>query len=118
MRNRALLSILLAGIVVSMCGALSASAAPRHIEIIAKRFTYVPNNITLKKGEPVVLVFKSQDVAHGIEFKDLNLKTDIPRKGTGELDFTPTQVGTFVGHCVHFCGSGHGEMAMTIHVTE
>jgi cytochrome c oxidase subunit II len=36
---------------------------PRRIEIIAKRFTYDPDLITLKKGQPVVLVMRSSDVA-------------------------------------------------------
>ena len=40
--------------------------SPRRIEIIAKRFTYDPDTITLKKGEPVVLVLRSIDVAHGL----------------------------------------------------
>jgi hypothetical protein len=30
--------------------------SPRRIEITAKRFTYDPEAITLKRGEPVVLV--------------------------------------------------------------
>ena len=34
---------------------------PRRIDITAKRFSYTPDQITLKKGEPVVLVFHTQD---------------------------------------------------------
>ena len=39
--------------------------SPRRIEVVAKRFTYEPDVLTLKKGEPVVLVFHSIDVTHG-----------------------------------------------------
>jgi cytochrome c oxidase subunit 2 len=97
---------------------VQAAAPPRRIEVTAKRFAYVPAEITVKKGEPVVLVLKTDDVAHGIAFKELNLKTDIGKDATAELPFTPDQVGTFVGHCSHFCGSGHGAMTLTLHVTE
>jgi heme/copper-type cytochrome/quinol oxidase subunit 2 len=42
-----------------------AETAPQRIEITAKRFAFEPGEITLKKGQPVVLVLKSADVAHG-----------------------------------------------------
>jgi cytochrome c oxidase subunit 2 len=95
-----------------------AADGPRRIEVTAKRFEYIPGEITLKKGEPVVLVLKTADVAHGIKFAELNLKTDIEKGGTSELAFTPDKTGTFIGHCSHFCGSGHGTMILTLHVTE
>jgi cytochrome c oxidase subunit II len=109
-------------IVIAGCSAVSyratAADAPRRIEIVAKRFTYTPSEITLKKGQPVILVLHSADVAHGIKFAELNLKTDIGKDATSELPFTPTQIGDFVGHCSHFCGAGHGSMTLTLHVTE
>jgi cytochrome c oxidase subunit 2 len=95
-----------------------AADTPRRIEVTAKRFEYIPGEITLKKGEPVVLVLHSTDVAHGVKFAELNLKADIGTAGTSELAFTPDKVGTFIGHCSHFCGSGHGTMVLTLHVTE
>ena len=95
-----------------------AADGPRRIEVTAKRFEYIPAEITLKKGEPVVLVLHSTDVAHGVKFTELGLKADIGTAGTSELAFTPDKAGTFVGHCSHFCGSGHGTMILTLHVTE
>jgi cytochrome c oxidase subunit 2 len=95
-----------------------AADGARRIEVTAKRFEYIPAEITVKKGEPVVLVLHSTDVAHGIKFAELNLKADIGTAGTSELAFTPDKAGTFVGHCSHFCGSGHGTMILTMHVTE
>ena len=38
-----------------------AQAAPRRIEVTAKRFEFSPSEITLKRGEPVVLIIKSAD---------------------------------------------------------
>jgi len=92
-----------------------AQDAPKRIEVTAKRFTYEPANITVKKGEPVILVIKSADVAHGLRFRDLDLNARIPKGGTAELKFTLDKTGDFVGHCSVFCGSGHGGMTLTLH---
>lgn len=93
-----------------------AQESPRRIEITAKRFEFSPSQITVKKGEPVVLVVKSADVAHGLRFRELNLNVKVDKGGTAELPFTPDKTGDFVGHCSVFCGSGHGEMTLTMHV--
>jgi cytochrome c oxidase subunit II len=113
----------LTGVLLAIAGvagtqAVKAADAPRRIEIVAKRFSYTPGEITLKKGEPVVLVLHSEDVPHGIKFKELNLQTEIGKGASSELPFTPTMAGDFVGHCSHFCGSGHGSMTLMLHVTE
>lgn len=92
--------------------------APRRINVVAKRFSYSPSEITLKKGEPVVLLVTSQDVGHGLKFEEFNLNTEIKKDVSGELAFTPTKTGDFVGQCSHFCGAGHGSMKLTLHVTE
>ena len=90
---------------------------PRRIEIIAKRFTYDPEVITLKQGEPVVLVMHSIDVTHGIKVDELNLKSDDVEKGKEtEIRFTPEKTGHYIGKCAHFCGKGHGSMTLQIDV--
>ncbi|WP_263376721.1 cupredoxin domain-containing protein [Granulicella aggregans] len=98
--------------------AAHAQGSPRQIEVTAKRFAYAPGEITLKKGEPVVLLIKSADVAHGLRFRELNLDAKIDKGGTARLSFTPDKTGDFVGHCSVFCGSGHGEMTLMLHVVE
>jgi cytochrome c oxidase subunit II len=95
-----------------------AERAPQRIEVIAQRFQFTPAEITLKKGEPVVLVLKSMDTAHGLQVKELGLKTKINKGQPSELAFTPDKTGTFVGHCSVFCGSGHGSMTLTLHIVE
>jgi cytochrome c oxidase subunit II len=96
----------------------SAQDVPKRIDVSVKRFAYEPAEITIKKGEPVVLEITTQDVAHGLKFKELNLSTKIEKGKSAELAFTPTKTGDFVGHCSVFCGSGHGSMTLTLHVTE
>jgi len=126
MRKKMLMRVLLTGLLCLMTILLTgpampnaiAAGTPRRIEVTAKRFEYIPAEITLKKGEPVVLVLHTADVAHGVKFAELNLQTDIAKGATSELAFTPDKTGTFIGHCSHFCGSGHGSMILTLHVTE
>jgi cytochrome c oxidase subunit II len=95
-----------------------ATVTPKRIEVVAKRFAFNPAEVTLKKGDPVVLVFRSADVVHGINFKELNIQTEIRKEAPSELSFTPQTAGDFVGHCSRFCGAGHGSMTLTLHVTE
>jgi cytochrome c oxidase subunit 2 len=91
---------------------------PRRIEVTAKRFNFTPGEITLKKGEPVVLVLQSTDVTHGVRFKELGIEVKAGKGQTSELAFTPSKTGTFVGHCSVFCGPGHGGMKLTLRVVE
>ena len=93
-------------------------ATPNRIEITARRFAYSPAEITVKKGEPVVLVLRSADVAHGLHCTELNLNIKINKGAAGEARFTPDRAGTFLAHCAVFCGSGHGQMILTIRVVD
>src|SRR5579864_2697344 len=63
-----LVGLLVAAITVSTAlpAPVVRAQEPNRIEVTAKRFTYEPAEITLKKGQPVVLVLKSADVAHGL----------------------------------------------------
>ncbi len=121
MKKKFLLLVMLAGFVTATVlwgRILPAQSAPRRIEVVSKRFAFEPGEITLKKGQPVVLVLKSTDVAHGLRFRELNLDVKVDKGGTAEVSFTPTKTGDFTGHCSVFCGSGHGAMTLTLHVVE
>jgi cytochrome c oxidase subunit 2 len=113
-----ILAIALAATAAFPTNVVRAQPAPKKIAITAKRFGFTPSAVTVKKGEPVVLVVTSADVPHGLRFRELNLDLKIPKGGTAELPFTPEKTGDFVGHCSVFCGSGHGGMMLTLHVVE
>jgi len=120
MQHRFRALILATSLAVLICFSLPSSAqnAPRRIEVIASQFSFSPGEITIKKGQPVLLVVKSQDVAHGLRVRELNVAVKVSGHGTAQVRFTPQKSGDFVGHCYVFCGKGHGSMALTFHVVE
>jgi len=96
----------------------SPSPAEHVIHLTAKKFEYVPNEITVKKGEPVVIEIVSLDRKHGFTITDLGVRIDVKPGTTNVVRFTPDKVGTFHFHCDLFCGSGHEGMAGTLVVVD
>ena len=90
----------------------------RTIEIHAHRYAFSPSEITLKKGEAVKLRLISDDVAHSLVVPDLKIKQEMVKGHPSEVTVTPSNAGDFHGMCGRFCGSGHGSMIFTVHVTD
>jgi len=90
----------------------------RTITVHAKRYEFVPAEVTLHKGEPVKLVLISDDVDHGLAVRDLGIRADMPKGKPVEISVTPERVGDFTGSCSHFCGAGHGSMKLVVHVVD
>ena len=67
------------------------SAADRIRDRCETFLTIPPAEITLKEGQSIVIALNSQDVSHGLKFKELNLTIDAKKGQTGEVNFTPTQ---------------------------
>lgn len=93
-------------------------SAPHRVEVHVKRFAFTPNEATVKRGEPVLLVLNSEDASHGLRFRQLNIDVHVEKGKSAQLQFTPGVAGDFVGHCSVFCGAGHGGMTFTLHVVE
>ncbi len=92
--------------------------SPRVVEIRAKRFEFTPKEIHLRKGETTILRLTSEDVTHGFFLRPLKVDTDIPPGRVTEVTVTPESAGRFTAICDHFCGSGHGNMKLTVIVEE
>ena len=123
--NKIVGTILLAGVceiglvgVPSMISLTRASDNPKVIKITAKKFEFTPNQITLKKGEPVILRVTTADRVHGFMSRPLKFDTDIAVGKATDVAVTPDTVGDFTVICDHYCGSGHGGMNMKITVVE
>lgn len=85
------------------------------ITIHAKRYAFVPAEITVHVGKPTRLIFVSDDVPHGIAVPGLSIDLPINKK-PASLVVTPESIAEFTGRCTRYCGSGHDEMKLTIHV--
>ena len=88
----------------------SAEPKPKVIKILARRFTYTPNKITLKKGVPVVFELQTADVLMGFSIPDFQTRADIVPGKITKVPLTPDKEGTFTFLCDIFCGSGHETM--------
>jgi cytochrome c oxidase subunit 2 len=93
---------------------LAQEPAPRVVEITAKRFEFNPKQITLKHGEKVTLRLISTDRAHGLLIKPLGVDLDADSGQPSEITITPETAGTYPAICDHYCGSGHGNMKMSV----
>jgi len=103
-----------------ICGTAveTSRAAEKVIHITAKKFEFAPAEITVKKGEPVAIEIKSEDVKHGFSLPDFGVRIDIKPGQINTVRFTPNKVGQFTFTCDIFCGSGHEEMSGALTVTE
>lgn len=113
-------NVLIAAMAVIMLPTMNGYAGGKVpvITIHAKRYEFVPAEITITAGEPVKLVFIADDVAHGMSvdglLSDLNID---PGKPTAVV-ITPSKIGDFAGECSRYCGAGHERMKFVIHVLE
>jgi cytochrome c oxidase subunit II len=102
---------------ICCAGMVLADQPGRTIEIHAHRYSFTPSEITVKKGETVKLELISDDVPHSLVIKDLGINQVVTKGKPAEVTFTPEKAGDFHGQCGHFCGSGHGQMTISVHVT-
>ena len=96
----------------------SAAVNPKVIEITAKRFQFTPSEITLKRGEPVILRLTSTDRVHGFMSRLFKIDTDILPDKTTDIAVTPATAGNFTIICDHYCGTGHGNMKIKVAVVQ
>jgi cytochrome c oxidase subunit 2 len=97
---------------------LRAAAQPEEqvVKILARKFTYSPNKLTLQKGVPVVLELTSADVLMGFNAPDFDVRADVLPGQVARVRLVPDKVGTFTFLCDIFCGSGHETMSGSITV--
>ena len=104
--------------VATYVAAQPAQPKEKVIRIGAKRFDYAPGELTLKKGEPVILGLTSSDVLMGLNLPDFNLRADIIPDKVTRVRFVPDKTGSFTFLCDIFCGTKHEEMNGRLTVIE
>jgi len=119
MKMRAGIAMMIAAGAFSFsCQSALSDDEPKVVKISAKRFEYTPNQITLKKGVPVVFQLSTEDRSHGFAVPSMNLSAAIVPGKVTELKVTPQKAGEFDFFCDIFCGSGHEGMNGKITVTD
>src|SRR5579862_122973 len=94
----------LAGLVaLTHLPALYAQEGNAPIDVQAKRFSFVPAEITVKQGEKVTLHLVSDDVPHSLDIKDLGVNQEVSKGHPADVTFTANQAGDFHGECGRFC---------------
>lgn len=104
--------------IASFVAAQPAQPKEKVIRIDAKRFDYTPGELTLKKGEAVILELTSRDVLMGFNLPDFNLRADMVPDKVTRVRFVPDKTGSFTFLCDVFCGSKHEEMNGRLTVIE
>lgn len=109
-----------AGLASLVCLAfpLIGQANAARIAVKARKFSFTPNELRMKTGQPVTLMLTSEDFMHGFSVPDFNARIDLIPGKTVELTFTPNRAGQFVFLCDNFCGEGHDKMSGMLIVTD
>src|SRR4051812_6671968 len=93
----------LAGSVLLLAGALGAAVpgqdGGRTVEVLVKKFEFVPPEITLRKGEPVRLALTSFDRRHGFTVPELGIRADVEADQTLVVRVVPARAGRFAFQC-------------------
>jgi cytochrome c oxidase subunit 2 len=104
--------------IATYVAAQPAQPKEKVIRIDAKRFDYTPGELTLKKGEPVILELTSRDVLMGFNLPDFGLRADMVPDKVTRVRFVPDKTGSFTFLCDVFCGTKHEEMNGRLTVVE
>ena len=118
LKIRTVPALLAFSLVTQMANVSMAQEPTNTIEIHAQRFSFIPAEINLKKGETVKLRLISDDVAHSLVVPALKINAPMVKSHPTEITVTPESTGDFKGQCGKFCGSGHGSMVFTVHVKD
>ncbi|MBM4034499.1 MAG: hypothetical protein FJ291_22365 [Planctomycetes bacterium] len=83
---------------------------PRVITIKAKRFEYMPSEITVQKGERITLRLESLDVTHGLYLDGYEVDIKANPTKVGVATFVADKPGRFTFRCSETCGEFHPYM--------
>ena len=86
-----------------------------EINIVARQFSYSPNNIIVEEGTKLIIHFTTEDVTHGFEIPELGVfNIQIPKGEVTTIEFIAETIGQFYYYCTVFCGTGHSDHIGTL----
>ena len=108
----------LAGLATMAGIGIAAAQGPRVIAISVKKFEFSVNEITVRKGETVVIELTSDDRVHGLSLPAFGVRGDAVPGTVTRIAFTADKAGRFEYLCDVFCGDGHEDITGTLIVRE
>jgi cytochrome c oxidase subunit 2 len=93
-------------------GALTASAEPVDIYLMAQKFSYSPDVLRLKAGVPYRFRMMAEDITHGASIhlgaasRIIRLRPNVVTEQT----LTFTKPGEYLVYCTVYCGQAHDAM--------
>ena len=97
--QRTIPALLMLTMVIQTATMSMAQEPNNTIEIHARKYSFVPAEIDLKKGEVVKLRLISDDVPHSLVVPALKINAPIVKSHPTDITVTPTTVGDFHGQC-------------------
>ena len=84
--------------------------AGEKIPVVGKEFSYDPATLTLKAGQPFLIVLKNTgSIEHDITVDDAKFKLTVPGNNTGEKVLKAQKPGTYQMYC---SVAGHKDAGM------
>ena len=117
-RDRRQMLAVATALLLGRAGSLAlAQAQPRVVEVVAKKFVYMPDEIRVNKGETVILQFTAPEVTMGFSLPDFGVRSDLVSGKVTRVELRPDKAGSFTFLCDVFCGTGHEDMSGTLVVS-
>jgi heme/copper-type cytochrome/quinol oxidase subunit 2 len=81
-----------------------------EIEVVAKKFEFIPNEIIVGEWDKVIIHIKSIDVTHGFSIPEFDVNVSLRKKKTKTIEFIATKSGEFPFSCTVVCWLWHWKM--------
>ncbi len=86
---------------------LPAASGEVRVEVRAHQFEFIPGRIKAVVGEPLTLIFRSEDVPHGVFIDGQDIDVVLEPGKEVVVAFVPTMAGKFKIRCSVTCGPLH-----------
>ncbi len=100
------ISLALIGFVLSSYS-FSKAEEVKRFEVKADKYKFIPDTITVNKGDKVIIKALSVDKDHGFYIKQYKIKQLMPKGQWVTIEFTADKKGEFTIRCSKFCGWKH-----------
>ena len=89
-----------------------------NVYIVARMWTFVPNEITVPRGARINFYITSQDVVHGFEIVGTSVQTMVIPGYVSVISARFNEPGEYWIICNEYCGQGHHMMKAKLIVKE